>query len=115
MGHPHTNDFVSSTTPDKRDGSESSLRKTNRLQNQMMGTNGAKAFVPATGAVTPATGHTYFCAIQCVQECVFAALASNITNGSTLLVGVVIPAGTVLVGLFTSATLTSGLAIAYND
>lgn len=111
MSHP--NDFKTTTTPERGDGSEATLRKLNRLANQSMGTNGSKAFTPADGATTPNDGFTHFSAIQCVQECVFSALAGNVTN-SNRLVGSVIPAGTVLFGLFTSATLTSGLAIGHH-
>jgi hypothetical protein len=109
----HPNDFKTATTPAAGDGSESSLRKLNRLANQSMSTRGSKAFTQADGATTPADGFTHFSAIQCVQECVFSDLTGNVTN-VTRLEGVAIPAGTVLLGLFTTATLTSGLAIGHH-
>ena len=104
----HPNDFKATTTPDRCDGSESSLRKLNRLQNQMVATAGSKVIAPG-GAVTP-TGQENFCAIQCVQECVFSDLTGNVDDVANL-EGEVVPAGTVIFGIFTSVTLTSGLAI----
>jgi hypothetical protein len=50
-----------------------------------------------------------------VTDTVFSALAStNITNASTKLVSITLPAGSGLGGSFTGFTITSGTVIAYS-
>ena len=52
-----------------------------------------------------------FCKLKCITETTFAKLTDNIT-GDTI-TAVAFPAGTVLEGLFTAFTLTSGSVLAY--
>lgn len=52
-----------------------------------------------------------FCAIQIVADTVFTAL-SPAPTGNTF-TGVSMPTGTIIYGLFTTVTLTSGKVIAY--
>lgn len=59
--------------------------------------------------VTPVTGD--FRAIQCITACTFTAVSSNITG----LANVVLPAGTIIQGVFTSLTgSATNVYIAYN-
>ena len=52
--------------------------------------------------------------IVCLTQTVFAALTDELTDStSDSLVGVTLPAGTVLKGYFTAFTLTSGAVRAY--
>lgn len=62
-----------------------------------------------TSSTVPVTGT--FCALQCITDCVFAALTEP--NGTGSLTGITIPAGQVLYGTFTGYTLTSGTVRAH--
>jgi hypothetical protein len=50
--------------------------------------------------------------IHCLTATTFATLTSNITGDA--LTGIAHPEGTILYGIFTAITLTSGEIIAYN-
>ena len=77
---------------------------------QLQGQQGGQAYNTADGAVTGS-----FRWIQCLTDTVFSALAStNITNASTKLVSITLPAGSGLGGSFTGFTITSGTVIAYS-
>jgi len=56
----------------------------------------------------PTTGYK-FVAIQVTEDAIFNALVGNMVNPTGLSLG----AGTIIYGLFTSITLTSGKVIAY--
>ncbi len=61
--------------------------------------------------VTAITGN--FCKIQCLTATTFALLTGNISGD--VLTGIAHPAGTIILGVFTAITLTSGEIIAYNS
>lgn len=69
-------------------------------------------FISDTAAHVVATGET-FVALQLVSDTVFAALNSNVAHTGNTFTGVTISAGTIIVGRFSSVTLTSGSLIAY--
>ena len=64
--------------------------------------------ITTTDATTPTTGYK-FVAIQVTEDAIFNALVGNMVNPTGLSLG----AGTIIYGLFTSITLTSGKVIAY--
>lgn len=98
------------------DSAENSLRKLNRVEVAALGLKGMTIITDALAhtPTAPANGTTpAFCAIQAITNITISALAgSNITGaiGPTTTVS----AGTIIPGFFTSVTLGSGTAIAYN-
>jgi len=54
-----------------------------------------------------------FTAIQCITNCTFSSITSNIDQPTNALNNQSIPAGTTVLGRTSAATLTSGVAILY--
>jgi hypothetical protein len=80
-----------------------------------MGGKGCKVIVD--GTKTDANAGQSFVAIHCLTDTVLAAYTVRQyapVTPTNVLVGVILPAGMVLYGQFTSLTLTSGTVIAYN-
>lgn len=78
------------------------------FENKFFGAPGA-VFVNNTTKTDAPFGKSFH-AIQCITDTVFSAIANNITGTQT---GVTFPAGTIIYGICTSFTLTSGSVIAY--
>ena len=69
---------------------------------------GQRGFDSATGGVVEAN----YAAVQCVTDCSFSQIDALNSNSSAL-IGVTIPAGTILYGAFTKINADSGTYIAY--
>jgi len=77
---------------------------------QLQGQQGGQVYTSADSAVTGS-----FRWLSIVNDTVFSAISSsNLTNASTKLITITIPAGRDLGGTFTGFTITSGVVIAYN-
>ena len=55
-----------------------------------------------------------FTCIQCVTDCTFSALTSNVSDPDSNLTSVTFPAGTQILGQHKSVGLATGSAIVYN-
>lgn len=84
-----------------------SVAKLVELNQETLGSYGSKR-ITTTDATTPTTGFK-FIAIQITEDAVFTTLTGNMANSS----GLSLMAGTIIYGIFTSITLTSGKCIAY--
>ena len=77
---------------------------------QLQGQQGGQVYTSADGAVTGT-----FRWLSVVNDTIFSAISSsNLTNASSKLITITIPAGRDLGGVFTGFTITSGVVIAYN-
>ena len=54
-----------------------------------------------------------FGALQIINDAVFSVLTASTVEGSAKLVGPTIPAGTVIYGVFSEVTVTSGIVAAH--
>jgi hypothetical protein len=77
-------------------------------ENKTFGENGG-VYVNNTTKTDAPFGKSFH-AINCVTDCVFSAIVDNIAGTMT---GVTFPAGTIIYGICTTFTLTSGSVLAY--
>ena len=74
---------------------------------QLQGQQGGTVFNGTQTATGP------FRWVQVVNDTIFSAFTSNLTDGATKLITITHPAGTGIGGSIASFTLTSGVVIAY--
>jgi hypothetical protein len=73
---------------------------------------GGFTVITDTTAYTGGTTHRWV-AVQCLTETVFAVLTNDAGADGSAITTATFPAGSVVFGLFSAITLTSGTAIAY--
>jgi hypothetical protein len=99
--------YPEGTAPFPMDDVQRAANKANELGRQALGQNGFHA-----DGSEGSTVNGSFVALQCITEVSFATIVGSNLSGDSL-TSFLLPAGTIIYGVFTSFSTSSGVVIAY--